>query len=203
MKFANFVYFCTTRGKGLPHCNIVVSDFANFTGLYFPHFKYFATKRHDFMKFRMLFPAVLMYFLKSKVCRIGGRSIPFPTSIEAYIFSTQVQLIKVIQYTQHVSQFTYTTATAPAYAKPIPRMAIVALPRLAKVRYARIAMVVPIISAKIALPTSTGGIEGVVFFLVTPYERKRVRLGSGRTGSPFEPRAKIYERINLPVPYFG
>ena len=167
MKFANFVYFM--RGKVLPRCNIVVSDFANFTGLYFPHFKYFPTKRYDFMKFRMLFPAVLMYFLKSKVCGIGGRSIPFPTSIEAYIFNTQVQLIKVIQYAQHVSQFTYTTVTALAYAKPIPRMAVVALPRLVKVRYARITIVVPIISAKIALPTLTRGVIGSGFVSgVTP-----------------------------------
>ncbi len=41
MKFANFVYFCITRGKALPP------------------------------KFMMLFPAVLMNFPNSKVCLIG------------------------------------------------------------------------------------------------------------------------------------
>ena len=48
VKFANFVYFCITRGKALLHDCI------------FHILRYFSTKLHNFTKFRMLFPAVLM-----------------------------------------------------------------------------------------------------------------------------------------------
>ncbi len=52
VKFGNFVYFCITRGKALPHF-----EMCNYT------------------KFRMLFLAVPMNFLNSKVCLIGEWSI--------------------------------------------------------------------------------------------------------------------------------
>ena len=52
VKFANFLYFCSTQEKVLPHafphsgnafpCAIQkYTKFASFTGLYFPHFKVF------------------------------------------------------------------------------------------------------------------------------------------------------------------
>ena len=47
------------------------TKFANFTGLYFPHFTIFLTKLHHFTKFRMLFPTVLMNIPNSKVCLKG------------------------------------------------------------------------------------------------------------------------------------
>ena len=48
------------------------TKFANFTGLYFPHF---ATKHYNFTKFRMLFSAVLMNIPNSKVCLKGNRPL--------------------------------------------------------------------------------------------------------------------------------
>ena len=42
--------------------------FANFTGLYFHILQCFATKLHQFTKFRMLFPDVLMNIPNLKVC---------------------------------------------------------------------------------------------------------------------------------------
>ncbi len=49
--------------------------------------RYFATKLHNFTKFRMLFPAVLMIILiinfpNSKVCLIGELSIEYNKSFE-------------------------------------------------------------------------------------------------------------------------
>ncbi len=64
MKFANCVYFSITRGKALPHLDIMT--FRRYQNL-----RYFSTKLHYFTKFRMRIPAVLMNFLNSKVCLIG------------------------------------------------------------------------------------------------------------------------------------
>ena len=64
MKFVNFVYVCITLAKGLPLCNIVVSDFANFTGLYFPHFKIFCFF-FNFILFILLFKYYSVYLRKS------------------------------------------------------------------------------------------------------------------------------------------
>ena len=74
VKFANFV-LCAEK------CNHISKSerikFANFTGLYFPHFTMFciATKLHNFTKFRMLFSAVLMNIPNLKVCSKGKSSI--------------------------------------------------------------------------------------------------------------------------------
>ena len=59
VKFANFVYFCITREKALPHFPIVhgsaflfviqkYTKFANFIGLYFPHFTIFWNQTSQF-----------------------------------------------------------------------------------------------------------------------------------------------------------
>ena len=54
-------YDYVEMGKPFPCVIQKYTKFANFTGLYFSHFNiYFATKLHDFTKFRTLFPAVLM-----------------------------------------------------------------------------------------------------------------------------------------------
>ena len=79
----NFIYFCITRENALPHvtthafpCVIQkYTKFANFTGLCFLILQYFATKLDNCMKFRMLFPAVLIDFPNSNVCVIGEWSI--------------------------------------------------------------------------------------------------------------------------------
>ena len=70
-KFANFVYFCITRGK-------VLSDFEIIQNLQTSQdyiFRNFATKLHNFTKFGMLFSAVLMNIPNSKVCLKGEWSI--------------------------------------------------------------------------------------------------------------------------------
>ena len=61
-KFANFVYFCITREKALPHFHIVVT--------------LLLSKFDNCMKFRMPFLAALNDFPNSKVCLIGEWSIP-------------------------------------------------------------------------------------------------------------------------------
>ena len=83
--FANFLYLCITREKALPHFHIVVTLFCfqyksvqNLQTLqdYIFHIvQYFATKLHNFTKFRKLFPTVLKLFSNLKVCLIGEWSI--------------------------------------------------------------------------------------------------------------------------------
>ena len=72
VKFANFVYFCTTRGKALPLCGNVVTLF---TLLYFRHFTIFYKQTLQFHKIKKLFPIVLKLFSNLKVCLIGEWSI--------------------------------------------------------------------------------------------------------------------------------
>ena len=59
VKLANFVYFCITQGKALPLCGNVVANafscviqkctkFANFTLLYFRHFRIFYNQTSPF-----------------------------------------------------------------------------------------------------------------------------------------------------------
>ena len=81
----NFVYFCITREKALPHFHIVVTLFRvedksiqnaqTLQDYIFPISQYFATKLDNCMKFRMLFPAVLIDFPNLKVCPVGEWSI--------------------------------------------------------------------------------------------------------------------------------
>ncbi len=47
--------------------------------------QYFATKLHNFTKFMMLFPAVLMNLPNSKVCLIGEWSINMASIAENYM----------------------------------------------------------------------------------------------------------------------
>ena len=85
VKFANFVWFCITRGKSLALFENVVTLFrAQYKSIQnsqtshdciFHILRYFSTKLHNFTKFMMLFPAVLMNFSNSKVCLIGEWSI--------------------------------------------------------------------------------------------------------------------------------
>ncbi len=78
----NFVYFCITCGKALPHFDTKV--YKKYKSKYksiqnsqtsrdciFHILRYFATKLHNSIKLMMLFPAVLMNFPNSKVCPIG------------------------------------------------------------------------------------------------------------------------------------
>ena len=60
--FANFVYFSIA----LPYFHIV---------FIFHILRYFSTKLDNCMEFRMLFPAMLIDFLNSKVCLLGEWSI--------------------------------------------------------------------------------------------------------------------------------
>ena len=55
--------------------NTEYTKFAKFTGLYFPHFTYFATSLRHFTEFRMLFSAVLMNIPNSNVCLNGGEDL--------------------------------------------------------------------------------------------------------------------------------
>ena len=81
LKFANFVYFCITREKALPHFHIVVRLFRplykniqnsqTLQDYIFHILQFFATKLHNFTKFRKLFPTVLELFSNLKVCTIG------------------------------------------------------------------------------------------------------------------------------------
>ena len=71
VKFANFVYFCITRGKALPHFEMCVMYFHGLHDCIFHILRYFATKLHNFTKYRILFPAGLMNFPNSNVCLIG------------------------------------------------------------------------------------------------------------------------------------
>ena len=85
VKFANFLYFCSTQEKVLPHFHIVVTLFRAqyksiensqaLQGYIFHILKYFTTKLDNCIKFRMLFPAVLIDFPNAKVCLIGEWSI--------------------------------------------------------------------------------------------------------------------------------
>ena len=80
MKLSNFVYFCITREKALPHFHLVASRIHK--DYIFHILQYIVTKLDNGMKFRILLPAVLVDFPNSKVCLIGEWSIPFARNID-------------------------------------------------------------------------------------------------------------------------
>ncbi len=57
--------------------------------------RYFATKLHNFTKFMMLFPAVLMNFPNSEVCLIGEWSIAFGATKVRYKCQTRPKFYSV------------------------------------------------------------------------------------------------------------
>ena len=70
-------------GNAFPRVMQKFTKFANSHDCIFHILRYFATKLHNFTKFRMLFPAVLMNFPDSKVCQlIGEWSIRWDNAIK-------------------------------------------------------------------------------------------------------------------------
>ncbi len=61
-------YHISKCGNAFPHVIKKYTKFANFTCIFHILRYQFATKLHNFTKFRMLFAAVLMNFPNSKVC---------------------------------------------------------------------------------------------------------------------------------------
>ena len=57
--------------------------------------QYFATKLHNCMKFRMLFPAVLIDFQNSKVCLIGEWSIHLHFACAPFIISIRQNYLPI------------------------------------------------------------------------------------------------------------
>ncbi len=72
-EFCIFLYYAR---KSVTTFSKSGNAFPRVTQKYILHIlRYFATKLHNFTKFMMLFPAVLMNFPNSKVCLIGEWSI--------------------------------------------------------------------------------------------------------------------------------